>query len=144
MPFNSLWTDENISKLEKIDNSLIIDSSIKDDFITDEKSASFYSLKSGLSENTDYVIVPEEAYSLLLNRYGSKQDLLRTAIMSSENCYKVEIYLKRLKIGYIDKEKLVIKAHNSSRKKKISQILSLVMKNLQLNQISSNFEKFQI
>ena len=142
LPFNSLWSDIRCDNPGIIDNSMIIDLSSKDDFAPDEKSPGFYVLKPGLAENTDFVLVPEPAFDLLHRRYSSKQSIIRNTISTTESV-KVEVYLKKLSLGFIYKENFQVKTHYISRNCIIQDIIVLLLKEINIK-IPKNFEDVKV
>ncbi|OMJ94630.1 hypothetical protein SteCoe_2120 [Stentor coeruleus] len=132
LPFNNLWEEFTEETLPNLDNSQIIDNSVPEDFDISEDSPSFYSLKAGLSENNDYVLIPEAAYKLLKENYNPCQNILRKAIKVSEDSCIIEVYLKKIIIGYNSSSGVQIKIHKTSRKTLLSSIAILVLKILKI------------
>lgn len=132
LPFNNLWEEFTEEVIPRLDNTQIIDNSVPEDFANIEDSPSCYSLKAGLSENNDYVLIPEAAYKLLKENYNPHQNILRKAIRISEDSCIIEVYLKKIIIGYSCSSGVQIKTHKTSRKTLLSSIAVLVLKNLKL------------
>jgi ubiquitin C-terminal hydrolase len=144
LPFNSLWTENEVKKLERIDNTSIIDPNATEDLVDTESSPSFYTVSSGLIENSDFVLIPEQAYNLLKSQYSPKQYIIRKSIKSSETDFLVEVFLKRIRFAYVHKRKVEIKSHNTSRTTKLKAIVELLMKKLNIATISSNYAKIKV
>ena len=142
LPFNSLWGEIRCDNPGLIDNSMIIDSSSKDDFARDERSPSFYLLKPGLAENTDFVLVPEEAFDLLNRKYNSKQRVIRYTI-NTQDSVKVEVYLKKINLAFVYKENFLVKTHYISRNCKIQDIIVLLLKEINIK-VPKTFEEVKI
>lgn len=72
----------------EIDNYDIIDEALSCSNITDPDRPSFhYTLKQGLAEDTDFHLVPEEAFKVLEGRYGARNDVQRHVIEVNEAMY---------------------------------------------------------
>lgn len=114
LPFNLLWGNFSAANPGPVDNSSIIDSKNKDEFAKDEKTPGFYVLKPGLTENIDYVLVPEKAYELLRRKYNVRQNVVRYGILTG-GTVKIEVYLKKVVIAFVLKEELQVKNYFTSR-----------------------------
>ena len=79
-------------------------------------------LKNGISENTDYVLLPEEAFMYLFEKYKCLNDIKRFAIEFNDTMYQVEVFLKSVSFCYATEKDLKFELVNVSRKEKVSKI----------------------
>lgn len=145
LPFNSLWEDYSETTTPRLDNSQLIDNTVPEEMISTEDSPSYYSLKSGLSENIDFILLPEQAYLFLKKLYNPHQNILRIAIKRSDNSCIIEVFLKKIIIGYNSSHGAQLKIHKTSSKALLNSFIPLLIQksNLSLTPDSNILKKFK-
>ena len=112
-----------------IDNTSVLMKVNEEEYLQDPTHPYFmYTLKPGLTEGIDYVVIPHSAFEIIGNSYGVKQDIVRHVIEQNDTIYQIEIYLKTVKVGFLSGSKLFIKNLNISRKNTLGYIKKLVLK----------------
>lgn len=120
--------NKSVKRPGPIDNSSILLKENEDEFLQDPKNPCFlFTLKPGLTEGIDFVIIPHKAFEIIGNSYGTKQDIIRYAIEQNDTIYQLEIYLKTVKIGFLSGLKFNIKKVNISRKETLGYLKKLVL-----------------
>lgn len=84
-------------------------------------------MKKGLSENVEYILLPNSAYRSLETKYKCKNDIKRHAIEVNDSIYQVEVYLKTIKIGYPAQNSLEAEMINMSRKDTVGDLKNKFM-----------------
>lgn len=112
-----------------IDNISVLVKEGEEEYLQDPVFPYFmYSLKPGLTEGIDYVVIPHSAFEVIGNSYGVKQDVVRHVIEQNDTIYQIEIYLKTVNVGFLSGSKFCIKKLNVSRKNTLGYIKKLVLK----------------
>ena len=92
-------------KPEKVDNSNLIDTSIKTKHDPDRKREhQNLFLKSRIVENSDYLVIPIKVFEFLKETYGCDEEILRYPIEVRPDEYSVEVMLKRVTFMTVDGE----------------------------------------
>lgn len=79
-------------------------------------------LAHGLTEDSDYKLIPDEAFSLLNDKYKAIDDIIRYPIEVNETMYQVEVQLKTLTVAYCRNRDPSIKKVQISRKATVKQL----------------------
>ena len=111
-----------------IDNTAILEKINYQDYLQDPAHPSFiHTLKPGLSEGIDYLLLSSSAFEILGDSYGVNQDIIRHAIELNDTIYVIETYLKTVLIGYLSSKTLQVRKLSTSRKNTLSYIKKLVL-----------------
>ncbi|CAG9325471.1 unnamed protein product [Blepharisma stoltei] len=106
-----------------IDNRDIINQEDSKILVNDPERPSFgISLKSGVQENINYVLLPDPAFQVLKEKHKCSTDIRRYAIEVNDSIYQVEVFLKSIHIGCILKNSVNLSLMNVSRKDTIGEI----------------------
>ena len=79
-------------------------------------------LTHGLTEDSDYKLVPDEAFALLNEKYKTIDDIIRYPIEVNETMFQVEVQLKTLTVAYCRNREPSIKKVQISRKATVQQL----------------------
>lgn len=137
LPLTNFIDPNSSSDLGQISNECILEEYSKDQL--DPKNKFCRALKPGLKENLDYLIVPDNCFKFLLDKYGAKEIVQRNAAINRQNYTFIESYLKKVSVSYWEKSKIVLKSHLVSNFENIGEIAKLVLRNLgkKLNEINN-------
>lgn len=125
-PFSNFIDPSSSSDLGKISNESILEEDSKDQLDANNK---FYkSLKSGLQESIDYLILPERCFSFLSKKYGVKETIQRNLAFNKQGKPFIEIYLKKVSVAYYAKSNIVLKSHLVSSFERISEIIKIALR----------------
>ncbi|CAG9330049.1 unnamed protein product [Blepharisma stoltei] len=123
LPFSFDIEFEEATNPGPINNSDIIDEEHTNVLLEDRIRPSYQiCIKNGLSENINYVLLPQSAFRILHEKYGCSKDIKRHAIEVNDSIYQVEVYLKTIKIGCPMQGSLEVELINMSRKDTIGDL----------------------
>ena len=126
LPFYHILCKSSEPTIGKIQNNDIINLHEKDELDSNSKYKNF--LKTGLFENSDYVLLPEKAYKYLSNFYPPENEIPRFAIPNNSSSATVELYIKKILFVFFNKSKLERKHAFIGRNTKLEETVKSIFK----------------
>ena len=126
--------------LDKIDNSSIIDQTLKEELDTSQK----HLIKFGRVIDIDFVFIPEVAYNYLTQKYQECERIERKVILDSTDKLKIDLFYSNLTLVFFHLNKIKQVSHHPSIYSTIKDVCKSVLQHLELNQSEEILDKAKV